>query len=131
MGNSGARPRALPLAPRPRILPKGCAPFGKNAGPYSAVREDAMRRCRRVWRAILIALVGAGALSGCYYDPYTGYWYGYPPYPYPYPGAYPYAYRYPYPYPSPTTPAPGYGQPGYGQPGTTEPPNGPVQRAPL
>ena len=25
-----------------------------------------------MWRAVLIALVGAGALSGCYYDPYTG-----------------------------------------------------------
>lgn len=38
---------------------------------------------------MLIALVGAGTLSGCYYDPYTGYWYAYPPYYYPYPTAYP------------------------------------------
>ena len=44
-----------------------------------------MRKYRRVWRAVLIALVGAGALSGCYYDAYTGLWYAYPPYYYPYP----------------------------------------------
>ena len=55
-----------------------------------------MRKYRRVLRAALIALVGAGALSGCYYDPYTGYWYAYPPY-YPYPMAYPYGPGYPYP----------------------------------
>jgi len=48
-----------------------------------------MRKYRRLCRAALIALAGAGALSGCYYDPYTGLWYAYPPY-YPYPMAYPY-----------------------------------------
>ena len=83
-----------------------------------------MSRCRRVWRAMLIALVGAGALSGCYYDPYTGYWYPYPPY-YPYPMAYPYPPQYPYPYPPAANPAPGYA------PGTAPPANGPVQQTPL
>jgi hypothetical protein len=33
-----------------------------------------------MWRAILIALVGAGGLSGCYYDAYAGYWRPYPGY---------------------------------------------------
>ena len=51
-----------------------------------------------MWRAMLIALAGAGALSGCYYDPFTGYWYAYPPY-YAYPTAYPYGPGYPYGYP--------------------------------
>jgi hypothetical protein len=86
-----------------------------------------MSRYRRLWRAALIAVVGAGALSGCYYDPYTGYWYPYPPY-YPYPAAYPYPPRYPYPYP----PAPGVTPPpGYAQPGTAAPPNAPIQQTPL
>ena len=84
-----------------------------------------MSRCRRVWRAVLIALVGAGALSGCYYDPYTGYWYAYPPYYYPYPTAYPYSPGYPNPYPLGPNPAQGYA------PGTPSPGNAPVQRAPL
>ncbi|MGH7030528.1 MAG: hypothetical protein ACREE9_09105, partial [Stellaceae bacterium] len=53
-----------------------------------------MRRFR-LWLAMLVLLVGAGALSGCYYDPYTGGYYPYPPSPYPYP------YRPPYPYPVP------------------------------
>jgi hypothetical protein len=101
-----------------------------------------MRRCWPRGRVILIALVlvGAGALSGCYYDPYSGYWYTYPPYPYPW--AYPYAYRYPYPYQPPPNPAPGYSQPEtpgytppgtptYPPPGTAAPSNEPVQRAPL
>ena len=70
---------------------------------------------------MLIALVGAGALSGCYYDPFTGYWYAYPPYYYPYPMAYPYGY--------PSGPGPNPAQ-GYA-PGTTPSANAPVQRAPL
>jgi len=78
-----------------------------------------------VWRAVLIALVGAGALSGCYYDVYTGYWRPYPWY-YPYPPGYPYPY-YAYPPAPPANPAPGYPPP----PGAAAPPNAPVQRAPL
>jgi hypothetical protein len=83
-----------------------------------------MRRCRRIGRAVLIALVGTGALSGCYYDVYTGYWR-------PYPWYYPYPYGYTYPYPSPyyayppppaQAPAPGGAAPQH---------NAPVQRAPL
>ena len=100
-----------------------------------------MRKYRRVLRAVLIALVGAGALSGCYYDPYTGLWYAYPPYYYPYPMAYPYGPGYPYP----PVPGPGQGQgpaPGYGPgpgpnpaqgyaPGSPPPMNAPVQQSPL
>ena len=86
-----------------------------------------MKRCRRVWRAMLIALVGAGALSSCYYDPFTGYWYAYPPYYYPYPMAYPYGPGYPYGYPS--GPGPNSAQ-GYA-PGAPPPANAPVQRGPL
>ena len=41
-----------------------------------------MRRLRLRWAA-LFGLASAAALSGCYYDPYTGYFYPYPP-PYPY-----------------------------------------------
>jgi hypothetical protein len=109
-----------------------------------------MRRYGRVWRAVLIALTGAGALSGCYYDPYTGGWYASPPY-YGYPPAYPYGPGYPYPYPPGQGPNPGQGYPpgqgpnpaqGYppGQgpnpaqgypPGMPPPGNAPVQRAPL
>jgi hypothetical protein len=84
-----------------------------------------MRNYRRVWRALLIALVGAGALSGCYYDPYTGYWYAYPPYYYPYPMAYPYGPGYPYPYPPGPNPAQGYA------PGSPPSADAPVQRGPL
>jgi hypothetical protein len=62
----------------------------------------------------MLALASAAVLSGCYYDPYTGYAYPYPPPPsYPYGG--------PPPYPSagaPSQPPPG------GE-------NGPVQQAPL
>jgi hypothetical protein len=94
-----------------------------------------MSRRRRVWRAMMIAVVGAGALSGCYYDPYTGYWYGYPPYPYPW--AYPYASGYPYPYPPPANPAPGSNPrqgsnpaQGYGPP-AGPPENAPIQQTPL
>ena len=101
-----------------------------------------MRKYRRVWRAVLIALVGAGALSGCYYDPYTGLWYAYPPY-YPYPMAYPYGPGYPYPYPPGPGPGPGQGPaPGYGPgpgpnpaqgyaPGSPPPTNAPLQQSPL
>jgi hypothetical protein len=85
-----------------------------------------MSRCRRVWRVMLIALVGAGALSGCYYDPYTGYWYGYPPY-YPYPTAYPYGPGYPYAYRPGQAPNPAQGY----APGTAPPTNAPIQQAPL
>ena len=99
-----------------------------------------MRKHRRVWRAVLIALMGAGALSGCYYDPYTGLWYAYPPY-YPYPTAYPYGPRYPYPYPPGPGPGPG-SAPGYGPgpgpnpaqgyaPGSPPPTNAPLQQSPL
>ena len=42
-----------------------------------------MRR-RGLLRAMLIVLASAGGLSGCYYDPYTGGYYPYPPYPAPY-----------------------------------------------
>jgi hypothetical protein len=101
-----------------------------------------MRKYRRLWRAALIALAAAGALSGCYYDPYTGLWYAYAPY-YPYPMAYPYGPGYPYPYPpgpgpnpaqgyAPGAPPPGLGPnpaQGYG-PGPS-PGNAPIQQAPL
>ena len=82
-----------------------------------------------MWRAALIALASAGALSGCYYDPYTGYWYASPPYYYPYPMAYPYGPGYPYAYP----PGPGQGPnpaQGYGPP-AGPPGNAPIQQAPL
>jgi hypothetical protein len=89
-----------------------------------------MRGNRRVWRAMLIALVGAGALSGCYYDPFTGYWYAYPPYYYPYPMAYPYGPGYPYGNPPGPGPNPAEGSPP-GYPPGPPPGNAPVQRAPL
>jgi hypothetical protein len=48
-------------------------------------------RCRRNWQAMLIALAGAGILSGCYYDPNTGLTSPYPPtYGYPQPPTYGY-----------------------------------------
>ena len=43
----------------------------------------------RLWRALGIALALMGGMTGCYYDPYTGGYYAYPPYPY----GYPYPYR--------------------------------------
>ena len=70
-----------------------------------------MRRCR-FWARVLFVLASAAALSGCYYDPYTGGYYPYPPYPYPYP------YRPPYPYPYPAPPPPAN-------------PNAPFQQTPL
>ena len=79
-----------------------------------------------MWRAMLIALAGAGALSGCYYDPFTGYWYAYPPY-YAYPMAYSYGPGYPYPYPPGPGPNPAQG---YAL-GAPPPANPPVQRGPL
>jgi hypothetical protein len=85
-----------------------------------------MRNSRRLWRAILIALAGAGALAGCYYDPYTGYSYPYPPYPYP--PAYPYGYGYRYPPP----PGPGANPaPGAAPYNIAPPANAPIQSAPL
>ena len=88
-----------------------------------------IKKYRRVGRALLIAALGVGALSGCYYDAYTGLWYTYPPYyyPYPYPMAYPYGQAYPYPYPpgQGPNPAQGYAPPA-GPPG-----NAPIQQAPL
>jgi hypothetical protein len=117
-----------------------------------------MKASCRVWRAVLIAAVGAGALSGCYYDPYLGYYHWGPPYPWGY-GAYGYPYGYQPASPPPaagTAPGPaGYGAPpqtpygtappspysaappaAYGpQPltpyGAAPPANEPVQRSPL
>ena len=90
-----------------------------------------MRGFRRIWWAVLIAFVGAGALSGCYYDYYTGYWRPYPWY-YPYAWSYPY-YGYPPPPPPPGYPPSGYPPPqaGHPPPAATTPPNEPVQRSPL
>jgi len=85
-----------------------------------------MRKYRRAWRALLIALVGGSALSGCYYDAYTGLWYAYPPYYYPYPMAYPYGPGYPYPYPPGPGPNPAQGYAPGAPPG-----NAPVQQSPL
>ena len=87
-----------------------------------------MKRFGLRWPALL-ALASAGLLSGCYYDPYTGYSYPYGGY-YPY-GYYPYPWGYPYPprpYPPPQgapAPAPNAGQ------GTLPPTNAPVQQTPL
>ena len=90
-----------------------------------------MRGFRRIWWVVLIALVGAGALSGCYYDAYTGYWRPSPWY-YPYAWSYPY-YGYPPPPPPPANPPAGYPPPaaGYPPPEAPTPLNAPVQRAPL
>jgi hypothetical protein len=68
------------------------------------------------WRwAALVGLASMAALSGCYYDPYTGYFYPYPtPYPYGAPPSF-----YPYGNPPPAS---------YGAP---PPENAPVQQAPL
>jgi hypothetical protein len=72
----------------------------------------------RLWLAMLVLLAGAGALSGCYYDPNTGGYYPYPPYPYPSQPAYPY----------PVAPPPPSAYPG---PGAPPPSNAPVQQTPL
>ena len=109
---------------------EGCGPFSKSAGPYSPGNEDTMRSDRRLWRAVLIALVGAGALSGCYYDAYTGYWRPYPWY-YPMPGVIRIT-------PTPPPPPPARSAGGIPPPPAGYPlsrdgsaPNAPVQRAPL
>jgi hypothetical protein len=75
---------------------------------------------------MLIAAAGAGALSGCYYDPYTGYYYPYPQSPWGY--YYPYGYRNGYPPslppgagPTPYGAAPGAGPVPYGAPPTAGP----------
>jgi hypothetical protein len=90
-----------------------------------------MRRYRRAWRAMLIALIGGSTLSGCYYDVYTGYWrpdpwyypnLGYYPFAWPYPPAYSPYFASPPPQPNPT--------PGYA-PQTAPPAGAPVERAPL
>ena len=76
-------------------------------------------RLGRLWRATLIVLASMGGLAGCYYNPYAGAYYSYPPYSY----GYPYRPPYPYPYPYPAPP-----------PGVNPPPanqNAPVQQAPL
>jgi hypothetical protein len=75
---------------------------------------------RRWWRVGLLALGCSAVLSGCYYDPYTGYTYPATVAPYPYP---PYPYGYSRPYPPPPPPNPG--------PGAPPPYNAPVQQAPL
>jgi hypothetical protein len=74
-----------------------------------------MRRLRLRWAA-LFGLASAAALSGCYYDPYTGYFYPYPP-PYPW-GAPPFYYPYgaPHSYPPAAPPPAG---------------NAPVEQTPL
>ncbi|HMD63687.1 MAG TPA: hypothetical protein VKF83_06905 [Stellaceae bacterium] len=73
-----------------------------------------------------IAVASAGLLSGCYYYPYGYYPWGYPN-PYLYTAGYPYAAGYPYP-PTPAAVPPHPGQPVVGTP---QPPNAPIQRAPL
>ena len=85
-----------------------------------------MKKSRRVRRAMLIAVVASALLSGCYYDPYTGYYYSYPPYPYLW--GYPYGYGYAYPPPPGpgVNPAPG-AAPYSGAPPATDP----GQSAPL
>ena len=85
-----------------------------------------MRSSRRFWRAVLIALAGGALLSGCYYDPYTGYYYSYPPYPYLW--GYPYGYGYAYPPPPGPGANPGPGPAPYG---VAPSENGPVQITPL
>ena len=80
---------------------------------------------------VVIALAGAGLLSGCYYYPY-GYYPGHP-----YPAAYPWGYTNPPPPPPPprggAPPPPGGPHPPPPPPPPAPPPPGsaPVQRAPL
>ena len=62
-----------------------------------------MNRRRLRWAA-LFALASAAALSGCYYNPYTGYFSPYPP-PYPYGAPAFYYLRRPHAYP-PAAPPP-------------------------
>jgi hypothetical protein len=74
-----------------------------------------MRRRRLRWAALL-GLTSAATLSGCYYDPYTGYFYPYPPPYYPYGAPPPY-------YPYGALPQPSAAPPPAG--------NAPVQQTPL
>jgi 2-(1,2-epoxy-1,2-dihydrophenyl)acetyl-CoA isomerase len=107
---------------------EGVRAFLEKRRPCSPAKDEgAMTTYRRLWRAILVAVIGAGALSGCYYDAYTGLWYSYPPYyyPYPYPMAYPYGPGYPNPYPAGQGPNPAPGYPS-GPPGSA-----PVEQTPL
>jgi hypothetical protein len=76
-----------------------------------------MRRRRLRWMTLL-ALASAAALSGCYWDPYTGYLYPYAP-------AAPYPYGAPPPYPNGAPPPYPDGN------GGPPPGNGPVQQTPL
>ena len=76
-----------------------------------------MKPSCREWRAVLIAAVGAGALSGCYYDPYLGYYHWGPPYPWGY-GAYGYPYGY-QPAAPPAAAGTAPGSAGYGAPSQT------------
>src|ERR1700746_1410481 len=121
------KPRPLPPVRRPKILPRVSAPFLKSDDPHSPAKDEAViRKYRPAWRALLVAVLGAGALSGCYYDAYTGLWYAYPPYYYPYPVAYSYGPRYPYRYPPGPGPNPAQGYAPGAPPG-----NAPVQQTPL
>lgn len=85
---------------------------------------------RRLRWKLLVALAGAGLLSGCYYYPYGYYPWGYP-YPQPYAWGSPYSPGYPYPPPgAPPPPA----EPAALPPpvaGTAPPLDTPVQRMPL
>jgi hypothetical protein len=49
-----------------------------SAKVFDGKEDGAMKWCRG-WQAMPIVLAGAGMLSGCYYDPNTGYTYAYPP----------------------------------------------------
>jgi hypothetical protein len=79
------------------------------------MKVGAVNRRRSRWAA-LFALASAAALSGCYYNPYTGYFDPYPP-PYPYGApAFYYPYGAPHAYPPAAPPPAG---------------NAPVEQAPL